>query len=147
MSNRNEGNAWTYDQQETCNHWIDCRDGRSTMVDQEMVIIRNSRTIQLGYLGRIMKNQRINAVFQFWIWFKLILKFKSKWQLAEWATFQMSFYHLNSIRNHFMQKMKYFKLHEPWFMTFRDGIIRPSLYITQLRSFYVIFLYSFYSAE
>merc|ERR1711917_217124 len=60
MSNRNEGNAWTYDQQETCNHWIDCRDGRSTMVDQEMVIIRNSRTSQLGYLGRIMKNQRIN---------------------------------------------------------------------------------------
>ena len=34
---QNTGQAWTYDQQDTCNHWIDCKDGRPTMVDQEYV--------------------------------------------------------------------------------------------------------------
>ena len=33
---QNTGDAWTYDQQDTCNHWIDCKDGRPTMVDQEI---------------------------------------------------------------------------------------------------------------
>ena len=33
---QNTGAAWTYDQQDTCNHWIDCKDGRPTMVDQEI---------------------------------------------------------------------------------------------------------------
>ena len=36
---QNTGAAWTYDQQDTCNHWIDCKDGRPTMVDQESVLI------------------------------------------------------------------------------------------------------------
>ena len=31
----NTGQAWTYDQQVTCNHWIDSTDGRPVMVDQE----------------------------------------------------------------------------------------------------------------
>ena len=31
----NTGPAWTYDQQVTCNHWIDSADGRPIMVDQE----------------------------------------------------------------------------------------------------------------
>ena len=31
----NTGQAWTYDQQITCNHWIDSTDGRPVMVDQE----------------------------------------------------------------------------------------------------------------
>ena len=31
----NTGTGWTYAQQDTCNHWIDCNDGRLTMVDQE----------------------------------------------------------------------------------------------------------------
>ena len=34
---QNTGQAWTYDQQDTCNHWIDCKDGRPTMVDQVFV--------------------------------------------------------------------------------------------------------------
>ena len=31
----NTGPAWTYDQQDTCNHWFDSTDGKPAMVDQE----------------------------------------------------------------------------------------------------------------